>query len=277
VAQGLATLDELSGGRAEGIFSIGNLAMLDQYGREWQEDRPLLRLREAHTVIRTLLDTGTLNFEGEHDRYRGVTTAARPVQERLPLMLGGMRGPRSYELAGEIADGVHSALSYTPEALDFVATAFRRGAERAGREPATLDLAMNVLFAASPDGAAAREVARAAVAFYLPSMPGEPLARHGIEARTVEPILVAFGRGDVARALELTTPALAARLSIAGTPEDVAARIAQMASHGFGHVSLTIADPTLVQGWSGDRPTGVPSLVEQLRLVAQQVAPALPS
>jgi 5,10-methylenetetrahydromethanopterin reductase len=124
---------------------------------------------------------------------------------------------------------------------------------------------------------AAREIARAAVAFYLPSMPSELLARHGIEARTVEPILSAFGRGDVASALELTTEALAERLSVAGTPEEVAERIATVAAHGFGHVSLTFADPTLVRGWSGHQPTGVPSLAEQLRLVAEQVRPALPT
>ena len=36
VAQLAATLDELSGGRAEVVFGIGNLAMLDQYGVTWK-------------------------------------------------------------------------------------------------------------------------------------------------------------------------------------------------------------------------------------------------
>ena len=64
------------------------------------------RLREAHHVMRTLLDEGSIDFEGDFYSYSGVTTAARPVQEHLPLKIGAMGGPKSMELAGEIADGL---------------------------------------------------------------------------------------------------------------------------------------------------------------------------
>ena len=59
--------------------------------------------------MRTLLDEGALDFEGDFYRYTGITTAARPVQEHLPLKVGAMGGPKSMELAGEIADGLHTA------------------------------------------------------------------------------------------------------------------------------------------------------------------------
>src|SRR3954469_16374141 len=59
VSQLGATLDELSDGRAEVVLGIGNLAMLEQYGIEWRGTRPIGRLREAHRVIRTLLDEGS--------------------------------------------------------------------------------------------------------------------------------------------------------------------------------------------------------------------------
>src|SRR6201987_4955651 len=90
VAQLAATLDELSAGRAEVVFGIGNIAMLEQYGVEWRGTRPIARLREAHHVLRTLLDEGAIDFEGDFYSYSGVTTAARPVQEHLPVMVGAM-------------------------------------------------------------------------------------------------------------------------------------------------------------------------------------------
>src|SRR5215213_504110 len=88
VAQLAATLDELSAGRAEVVLGLGNLAMLEQYGVEWHGSRPIGRLREAHRVIRTLLDEGSIDFQGDFFGYAGVSTAARPVQEHVPLMLG---------------------------------------------------------------------------------------------------------------------------------------------------------------------------------------------
>ena len=140
VAQLAATLDELSGGRAEVVFGIGNIAMLEQYGVEWRGTRPIARLREAHQVMRTVLDEGAIDFEGDFYRYTGVTTASRPVQEHLPLKIGAMGGPKSMELAGEIADGLHTACAYSPEALGYAVEHFQAGVERAGRNPDGLDV-----------------------------------------------------------------------------------------------------------------------------------------
>ena len=42
ICQALATLDELTGGRAECVFSIGNFGLLAQYGIEWANDQAAL-------------------------------------------------------------------------------------------------------------------------------------------------------------------------------------------------------------------------------------------
>src|SRR4249919_3528036 len=166
IAQLAATLDELSGGRAEVIFGIGNIAMLEQYGAQWRGTRPIARLREAHQVMRTLLDEGSIDFDGDFYAYSGVTTAARPVQEHLPLKIGAMGGPKSMELAGEIADGLHTAAAYSPEALGYAVEHFHIGAERAGRGLNGLDLGDSLLGAIAPDGEVARRAGRTMAGFY---------------------------------------------------------------------------------------------------------------
>ncbi len=277
VAQQAATLDELTHGRAEIIFSIGNLALLEQYGLPWQGTRPLARLREAHEVMRSFLADGRIDFQGEFYRYSGLFTAARPVQQRLPLKIGAMTGPGSFRLAGEIADGLHVACAHSSEALSFAAQNVREGADRAGRRlDSSFDLCASVLGAISSDSGAAKEAARVAAAFYLSSMAPALVERHGIDYAAVRPVVDAFRRGDVERALALTTPGIGERLSIAGEPKEWIERLrADVAPHGYDHVALGLVDPNLVEGWSGRRIDGVPDLAGQLELFSAQVVPAL--
>jgi len=277
IAQQAATLDELTGGRAEIVFSIGNIAMLDQYGVRWRGTRPLARLREAHEVMRTFLAEGRVDFQGEFYRYSGLFTAARPVQQPLPIKIGAMTGPGSFRLAGEIADGIHVACAYSSEALFFAAQKVREGADRVGRRlDGSFDLCASVLGAIAGDSAAAKETARVAAAFYISSMAPELIERHGIDYADVRPVVEAFGRGDVQRALELTTPEIGERLSIAGDPAEWIERLrSDFVPHGYDHVALGLVDPSLVESWSGRRVDGVPDLAGQLELFASSVVPAL--
>lgn len=273
VAQQVATLDELTNGRAELVFSTGNFALLKQYNVPLERTkRPIQRLREAHEVMSRFLADGRIDFEGEFYSYRGLFTAARPLQSPFPIKLGGMRGPRSFELAGEIADGLHTALAYSREALDFTADAFRRGAARAGRDWATLDLAVNMLGAIAEDADAAREAARVVAAFYLSSMPPELLLRNGVEPAAVAPAIAAFEAGDVQRALALTPPEVGDILSVAGTAQDWIEKIERdLLPSGFGHLLVTFADPFLVESWAGMTIDGLPTLDDQIQLFHDSV------
>jgi 5,10-methylenetetrahydromethanopterin reductase len=234
--------------------------------------KPIARLREAHDVMSRFLADGTIDHEGAHYAYSGLFTAARPVQRPFPIKLGGMRGPRSFELAGEIADGLHTACAYSREALDFTAAAFRRGAERAGRDWTELDLANNVLGAIAPDAEPAREAARIVTAFYISAMPRELLERNGVDPAAVEPAVEAFARGDVKQALELTPRDATDALTVAGTAQDWLEWLDRdFVPSGFGHVLVTFADPFLVESWAGIKIDGLPSLREQLQLFRDDV------
>ncbi len=274
IAQLAATLDELSQGRVEIVYGIGNLAMLDQYGITWQGTRPLSRLREAHAVMRAVLDDGAVDFAGDFYRYSGVFTAARPVQEHLPIKIGAMGGPRSMQLAGKIADGMFTACAYSPEAITYAISHTQTAAHEAGRDARTLDIADNVLGAVGRDGAAARRAARVLAAFYIPSMPGPLLERHGLTRDELQPVIDAFAAGNTERALNLTPDQVVDRLVVAGTPDDWIEQLRAIQSTGLEHVLLSFADPFTVHAWSGRHVEGVPDLAAQVQLIHDEVLPA---
>jgi 5,10-methylenetetrahydromethanopterin reductase len=276
LAQQLATLDDLTGGRAEAVVSFGNLGMLQQYGIDWTKQRPLARLREGVHVMRTFLDEGAINFDGEFFTYSGLFTFARPVQEHLPVKLGGMGGPKSFELAGEISDGLHHALGYSRENYDFVVEHFYAGAEKAGKNPTDLDLAGWVGGGGGGGGPAARRAARIMVAFYISSMPESQLNRHGYSRDDMQPILDALAAGQVDKAIELCSDEIAQTLSVAGTPEECADKLKRdMIAAGVNHIVAAITDSGLVKTFSGKDIEGVPDVQGQLRLIADRVMPAL--
>lgn len=275
IAQSVATLDELTGGRAECVISCGNFGLLAQYHIDWTQMRPLSRTMEAHKVIRTLLDEGSINFEGEFFKYTGLFTFARPVQERLPVLLGAMRGPRSFRLAGQLTDGVHHALSYTREAYDYLVDNVRKGAERAGRDWQSLDIGAWIVFAIGRDSAAAKEAARSMVGLYASSMPAEQLTRNGVNPQDLQPVIDALGKGDLAGAIELTRPDIAERLSVAGTPDECVAKLrSEIVDAGVNHLIFAITDAALVKALMGRDLDNVASVSDQLQLIHDEVMPA---
>src|SRR4028118_1444711 len=225
IAQAAATLDELTGGRAEVVLASGNFGLLAQYKTDWKTTKPLSRVVEGVKVMRTFLDEGAITFDGEFFSYEGLFTFARPVQDHLPVKMGAMRGPKSFQAAAEHSDGCHHALSYTREAYEYAAENLRVGAERAGKDWTTLDFGAWVVVAVGRDSAAAKDAARSMVGIYASSMPAEQLQRNGVDPDELKPIIDAIGGGDLARGIELTTPEIAAKLSFAGTPAEVTATL----------------------------------------------------
>jgi 5,10-methylenetetrahydromethanopterin reductase len=275
ICQQMATLDELTGGRMELLVSTGNFGLLGQYGIDWAGQKPLSRLKEAIHVMRTFLDEGAITFEGDFFQYNGLYTFARPVQDPLPIKMGAMKGPRSFEAAGELTEGVHHALSYSREAYDYMTDHVGKGAERAGRDAADLDLGAWCVTVVSENSEAAKHAARILVAFYISSMPPEQLARHGIEAEELAPVVEALGAGDVAKAVQLFEPHYAEKLSLAGTPEEVVEKIqSDIQPAGINHMILALSDAGLVKLFSGEEVPDVPDINGQLRLVAERVMPA---
>ena len=185
-----------------------------------------------------------------------------------------MGGPKSIELAGEIADGLHTACAYSPQALGYAVERFQAGVERAGRNPDGLDLGDSLLGAIGPDGEVARRAGRILAAFYIPSMPPALLERHGIELDRVAAVSEAFAAGDVQGALEATPEEVADQIMLAGTPEDWVRWLRETyAPAGLNHALISFADPFTLRAWAGIDIEGLPDLGEQVRILGEQVLP----
>lgn len=274
IAQAAATLDELSGGRAEVVLGSGNFGLLGQYKIDWTTTKPLSRVIESVHVTRTLLDDGAITFDGEFFQYEGLFTFARPVQERVPVKMGAMRGPRSFQASAEFSDGCHHALSYTREAYEYAAEHLRIGADRAGKDWTTLDFGAWVVLSVGRDGAAAKDAARSMVGIYASSMPAEQLERNGVDPASLKPIIDAIAGGDLPKAVELTSPEITEKLSFAGTPDEVVAKIRHIEPTGVNHIIAAITDASLVKAFTGREIPGVATVEEQLQLIHDEVMPA---
>jgi 5,10-methylenetetrahydromethanopterin reductase len=186
-----------------------------------------------------------------------------------------MRGPKSFQAAGELSDGVHHALSYSRGAYEYAVEHFKAGAERAGKDWQSLDIGAWVVFAVGPDSAAAKEAARSMVGLYASAMPAEQLIRNGVDPADMAPIIQAIGSGDLAKAIELTTPEITEKLSLAGTPAEVSAKIeSEIAPTGVNHMICAITDAGLVKSFTGRDLDGVPDVNGQLQLIHDELMPA---
>ena len=155
--------------------------MLAQFGHDPADLHPVRRLREAHRAMRSLLDTGAVELDGDSSATAGCSPGTARRKPRAAAV-GRDERPLVLRLAGEVADGVYAACSFSHEALTFLIDNVRIGAERAGRDLAQLDLCVSLTAAVADDPLAARRAARLKAAFYLPSMPQALIERHGFHS-----------------------------------------------------------------------------------------------
>ncbi|MBQ6138281.1 MAG: 5,10-methylenetetrahydromethanopterin reductase, partial [Methanobrevibacter sp.] len=95
-ASAIATIDEISNGRATFGIGPGDKATFDALGIAWE--KPVSTIKAAIADINTLLDGG----KTEAGAALG---GAKKVQDAIPIYMGA-QGPKMLETAGEIADGV---------------------------------------------------------------------------------------------------------------------------------------------------------------------------
>lgn len=272
IAQALGTLDELSNGRAACGISIGVPSMLQRYNITLEDSKPIKRLREAVEVIRKMLTEPRVTYDGEFFRYNGLSSGVKKVGE-LPIYIGGMRGPLTFRLAGEIGDGVMLAYAYSSEYLKYVIEELERGAKKAGRDLKEFDVACADLFCTSKDSDAAKEAAKTIVSRIVSFLSNRQLIKHGIQPDDATEIKKAFYAGDVSKAIDLTTMDLVEKLSISGSPEECVDKIEYLESNGLKHLIAFMTGAELIKRLTRKTIAGAPKHKEMIKLTSREIMP----
>ena len=101
-----ATIDHISGGRAEyGVGAAWFEKEHDQYGIPFPRIGVRMdMLDEACRVMRGLWSENKFNFEGKHYQLKDAQMDPKPVQEHMPLVIGGSGEKRTLRIVAEHAD-----------------------------------------------------------------------------------------------------------------------------------------------------------------------------
>jgi probable F420-dependent oxidoreductase len=139
LAKQLATLDVLSGGRV--TLGIGAGWLAEEFAALGVpfDDRGA-RADEYVAVLRALWTQEVASFSGEFVSFADVYCRPLPVQRPIPIVVGG-HSPRAARRAGELGDGFFPASASWGDLPELV-VAVRRAAERAGRDPDTIEVTM---------------------------------------------------------------------------------------------------------------------------------------
>ncbi len=109
LAQTVATLDRLSGGRV--VFGAGLGGSASEFEKFGEPADPKIRaakLDEGLDLLRRLWRGEEVSHRGNHYTVDGVTLAPLPIQQPVPVWIGGNRGPslrRAARWDGWVADG----------------------------------------------------------------------------------------------------------------------------------------------------------------------------
>ena len=161
VANIVATLDHISGGRMTlGLGAGWQSNEHEQYGLELGTPGERIgRLDEYCAVVRSLLDGTETDFSGRWFELHRARCEPKPVQSRVPLLIGG-KGDRMLELVARRADewnmwAMPATFAERSDRLD-------RACEAIGRDPAAIRRSTQALVLVTDDRVRADAFVRAA-------------------------------------------------------------------------------------------------------------------
>jgi len=240
-AAAIATIDELSGGRA--TLALGAGGGLNAYGIA--RTSPVQALRETTEIVRRLTSNETVSYDGKVFSLSS-TQLDFPAIRPIPVYLAA-RGPRILQLAGEIADGAIIGGFADARGIGYAQRMIARGLERAGRDESQIDQMAWLYVSASPDRAAARTaVSKIVLASLVTSQPilgelGLDLPKSLLDH--LDSTGWAFPRETPAEASALLPDDLVDAFAVYGTPAECIERLRAIQACGISHVCFVLFPP----------------------------------
>jgi 5,10-methylenetetrahydromethanopterin reductase len=229
MAQTLATLDELAGGRV--VLAPG--ACTEKHARRHglAPFTPAVALREWIETIRRLLAGERLTYRGQSVELEEARLNWRAPRPRIPFWIAAM-SKTGLRVAGQIADGVLLDAHTSPDYVENAIKILRDAVREAGRDWGSFEVAQIVPCSVEEthDEAVAAVRWEAASRFESLNFPAETERRLRVGEPAINrddfPMLMAAlkqgGKAAVAEALPRT---LIENTTATGTPDEVVARV----------------------------------------------------
>ena len=146
LAKAAATIDHLSGGRAEiGLGAGWARAEYDAFGIDFAPTAQRFDLLdESAAAVRSLLRDETTTVDGRYVRLTEARCEPRPLQADLPIWIGGTGERRTARIVAEHGDGWNLPF-VPPDALAAKRAALAAHCADIGRDPGEIRIGVNVV------------------------------------------------------------------------------------------------------------------------------------
>ncbi len=146
-AMEVATLHRMFPGRMIAGIGHGTQRWMGQIGARVQS--PLTLLSEYHTVLRSLLDGETVDFDGRYLTIEDVQLRWPPAT-RVPIMVGGV-GPKTLGLAARIGDGNLLTAALSREEIESACRLIADELTVTSKDPASHEISAILIVATGED------------------------------------------------------------------------------------------------------------------------------
>jgi len=234
MASFFCTLNEISDGRAVLGIGPGDLSTLPKLAIN--AEKPVARLEEAVLQIRKLCAGDQVNKSGmqffDYDGAKLTGVNLPDKKKGVPIYIGA-QGPKVLELAGKVGDGALINAS-NPKDFQIAIPIIKKASDAVGKK--SFDIGAYTAMSIDQSEKKARNAAKIVAAFIAAGSPPDLLTRHGLNLDNVAKIKAALGKFDFKTVGELVGDKEIDAFTIAGTPEMVKAKCADLTKAGVTQI-----------------------------------------